>query len=674
MVLFTAPFFVIDSSNKRVGKAVGSLGEALLRLRDSRDAVTLVGTLVDGVKAVDVDLVADTDPMLGESALEALVGWCADRDVRYQPRESGRPGHSHLIVRLGDGATLDVDLQAELELHLAQLARRLPGVRFDLRSSVRPLSAPHRHGRPTRLLRGTLRPQDVVPAADRPDLDHDSERRDARRRSAAALRMARDQARSAAIGTGEDAGFLERDDSPSGLEFGAACAMARARYTAAAAWPLIGPCAVGGRGQADWLRFHWLPALTIAAAEQGLAAEAAWDLVVRECPQAAEEVGEGEWRQRWQAALVEASTDRPRRRRVPRYPGDHGKPAVTVDQAAAVDGQDERGDSLREAAFQERDQEVQLLRGVLRDAVDREVAEHGYRSDRARSLGALADTFAEELAADGRVSQRRLAVASELSRSTVQLRLPDLLGPGLIRVVASYRQDGQPCDVYRLGPAGQSLVDEARKTRSRSCTPPHARLLGHADPAKLRARHQAERLLYRTPTLSSVDTEKIETAYPDEDSPARPLVRGRMRQRQWWEGLSEREQDQRRAACRARLDAMPQVDRDTWIAWLAQRDLIDGSIDRVLDGTAEPVDLRVVERAPLTVHHGRRDPLWRVGGTQPRQVTASAPLVPVQGELGLVLTPVPAEHGATRAASSGASRARRGLTRARPSAGTAPPR
>ena len=81
---------------------------------------------------------------------------------------------------------------------------------------------------------------------------------------------------------------------------------------------------------------------------------------------------------------------------------------------------------------------------------------------------------------------------------------------------------------------------------------------------------------------------------------------------------------------------MPSGDYQAWLEWLTRRDRIDQSIDRILAGVALPGDYEVIESAPMTIHHGQRDPLWRTGGTPPHQRPAADPLKPTQGELDLV--------------------------------------
>lgn len=299
------------------------------------------------------------------------------------------------------------------------------------------------------------------------------------------------------------------------------------------------------------------------------------------------------------------------------------------------------------------------MRAGLRAAGLRWTGQAGRRPQVRESMDVLLYAMAEVIATgQGKISHRRLAEQAELGDSTVQRRLTDALAGGLLYLVASYRQDGQRCDIYGVGPAAQALVEAARQSEHRSCTPPLAPPTGHADPAKLRARHLAERELFRSGTSkTSADTETIEKDYPDLDPAVPPVVQSRMRQRDWWDNLSPQEQQERRVACRRRLDAMPAEDRGRWVTeWLPRRDLIDDSIDALRAGTAARVDLDRIAAAPMTVHHGRNDPLWREGGT-PRP-TPPPPAEPVQGTLALDVAPTTARPNATARPTSTASRHR----------------
>ena len=125
----------LDEGNQLVPRVrAGSLTDALALVGRGRVA-TVFGRLRPGVAVVDVDL-TDGDPVVAE-----LVAWCVERDLWQVVRLSGRRGHAHVFVVAGDA-------QAALEAFCAQLRRvhRAPVTGIDVRSTVRPLSAPHRSG------------------------------------------------------------------------------------------------------------------------------------------------------------------------------------------------------------------------------------------------------------------------------------------------------------------------------------------------------------------------------------------------------------------------------------------------------------------------------------------------------------------------------------------------
>ena len=226
-------------------------------------------------------------------------------------------------------------------------------------------------------------------------------------------------------------------------------------------------------------------------------------------------------------------------------------------------------------------------------------------------------------AGTGRISIRKLAERAQVADNTASARRAELLDAGVLQVAATYRDDGQACDLYTLGPAAMPFRDQLESTCDKACTP-RPRLLGGADPAKLRARHQAQRAAYRPRTLNSANIEAIEKAYPQGWCHGSAIAASRLRQRAWWDSLTEAEKAERIELVRRRNDALPADDRDRWFGWLDARTSIDEAIDHLLDGTANARDRAVLATAPMTVHHGRRDPLWRVGGTPPRP-TASVP-------------------------------------------------
>ncbi|MBW4722409.1 hypothetical protein [Saccharothrix obliqua] len=624
MSLFTGPFVLIDPDNRAVGTAGGralrDLFDALAALRNSRLAVALVGTLRSEFAGVDVDLRPDAEPVAGQAAMDRLVAWCVDHDAPYLVRESGRPGNGHLIVHLGR----DQAKRRALRLLCRELERAFP-LTAEPRRPLRVLSTGHRHGLPDRVLGGTLTAAtaaallaDVDEHQDHSQEHVDRPRRRSRAGSSRPRRTAPDQQRQATrsaaatqtrtpVQPAEDVEFVEPapDDTPSGEAFGIACAMLRAGFTPAEVWAATETSGVAERGERDWRDYLLFAAYTKVAAEKALKTgrdldgTAAWTWLTRECPgRTAKDTGE--WVARtWPLALAEARSERRRRYRLPGT-----AQALRPSHLDSV-----QHELVREAVHQAA-------------AADPELAAR--RPQARRSLAALIDTVVEAIATTaGRISRRRMAVESRLSTTTVQARLADAIASGLVRVVASHKLDGQDCDVFTLGPAAQRVLNRLREqaageTWHRSCTPPRPRTHGHSDPSRLAARHTLERTRWPSPAPTSAHSEGIKATYPEAPREVAAVASSRLRQRAWWAALAPGEQEQRRQVCRDRLEAMSPDDVDTWRAWLARRDELDATIDRLVDGTGDNDDLTTVANAPMTVHHGRQDPLWRVGGTPAR--------------------------------------------------------
>lgn len=109
--------------------------QASLDLVGHGRVASIFGRLRPGVLVVDIDI-PNGAPLVAE-----LVAWCVERDLWHVVRDSGRPGHAHVFVVAGERA-------AELNSFCQDLrnAWRLGRARLDVRTSVRPLSAPHRSG------------------------------------------------------------------------------------------------------------------------------------------------------------------------------------------------------------------------------------------------------------------------------------------------------------------------------------------------------------------------------------------------------------------------------------------------------------------------------------------------------------------------------------------------
>lgn len=130
-------WFAIDARNQRVpGVVVASL-EAGLALVGRGAVATIVGRLRPEVVVVDVDLAGEA----GEVVTESLSVWCGREGLWHLVRPSGGAAGRHHVFIAPQGR------REALEAFLAGLRKtHRGGAAIDLRSSVRPLAAPHRSG------------------------------------------------------------------------------------------------------------------------------------------------------------------------------------------------------------------------------------------------------------------------------------------------------------------------------------------------------------------------------------------------------------------------------------------------------------------------------------------------------------------------------------------------
>lgn len=546
-------------------------GEPVDSLEAARAALTdataasAAGRLADGLVAADID--AD-DPVIGDAVAEALIAWCHRHKLPYLLRDSGRPGGRHVVAVLQDQARAT---------QWAALCRQLAasyGVVVDDRTGavLRLLTAPHRRGLPSPVLACTITPAIVM------DLAARTTGRRGRRRA------------QPAPGTG----------SRSETEYGASCAMARAGVDTETAWQEIarrdGKSAERGRDW--WVRHMWVSAVTVAAAEDGLDTNTAWQRVRSLCPRIARRW----WTPLWTRARAEAAQDRPRRRQL-------AEPAHDQAQAQAT----ARIDTLR-AAFATA---TEALTGV----------DPRRRRSVAAALYALSAAIVTR---GGSMSTRDLSIRARLDLATVRRALATAVEHGLIVRVHEYAGGADDCHAYAPGPA-VTIQAETPAPQSSSLTRGTPRPHGTACPHRLRRAYQRDRMIWRlrNDVLASLAPgERLATS----QHPAAKLLRSLWAQRKWWTALTDQQRQQRRTARRAVLAGLHRSDQRRWFAWLDRRQTITAAADALTTnpGRALPPDAaRAVLAAPLTVHRGLRDPLWREGGTPaaPTAVAAADQLV-----------------------------------------------
>ncbi len=156
----------LDASNVAVpGLLAGSL-DAALGWVGTRAIATVFGRLRSDFRVVDVDLSGNR----GDAVTDLVADWAVKHSRWHLVRPSGgAAGRHHIFIHV-DVATLPA-----LREYVAQLRKsfRVNTSSIDVRTAVRPLSAPHRTGATTtvlggaRVLREALRSCPDVPAAKR---------------------------------------------------------------------------------------------------------------------------------------------------------------------------------------------------------------------------------------------------------------------------------------------------------------------------------------------------------------------------------------------------------------------------------------------------------------------------------------------------------------------------
>ncbi|MFE3001434.1 hypothetical protein ACFXG4_41425 [Nocardia sp. NPDC059246] len=560
--MYSGKWLLIDAENQKI--------RWVKALADARDAVaagracTLAGHLNPGMLGADIDPDPD-QAVLGDVCAEALVAWCVEHRLQYVTRRSGRPGGWHVY------AAARTPLQAAAWVRVcARLSKKL-GITVDDRTGqvIRTLTAPHRRGLPSPVVSCTLTPA-VVAAAAPP-----------RTRAKSAVRVSVQKTR--------DRGG---DSSRSAAEYGRSCAMARAGYTGAQAWKLIsGPGAKSQRSERWWRRYIWLPAVTIASAENCLSEAEAWQAALEACPARFARITFRWWKPLWRKALQEAAQDRPRRRRIDEVP---------------VPSDPEIEDRI-----------AQVRRG-LDAAADRVLAGRRMRRDRLQSIKTVLYHLAPILVTrDGSISIRDLARATRMDDKTVRRARDAAIEAGLLVFARRYGGGAKSCDTFAVTQLVETEIQRARSGNSpTSCsTPSPSAPRGRCDATKQDRRHGYERKVWVLLNDALAQLGPGERLATSKTRPAK-LLRSMWAQRKWFREMSPAKQEARRAARRKLLRGLDPADLRAWLLWLEQRERIANACDRILAGVPDPYDGHLLENVPMTIYRGMHDPAWRLGGTK----------------------------------------------------------
>ncbi|MFC7428703.1 hypothetical protein [Nocardia tengchongensis] len=558
-VMYTGKWLLIDPDNQKV-RWVASLTKAQDEVAAGR-AATMARALNTGMLSADIDPVPER-AVLGDACAEALVAWCVEHELRCLARRSGRPGgwHVHAAAR--------TPLQARAWAKAcARLSKKL-GIVVDDRTGevIRTLSAPHRRGLASPVVSCTLTPQTVVAAVP------------ARNHSKSVVKARAPKARTS-VG----------DGSRSAREFGRSCAMARAGYSGAQAWKLIsGEGAKSRRSEGWWRRYIWVHAVTIAAAENGLTQDQAWQAALEACPPRVARITFAWWRPLWRKAVRDAEEARPRRYR--------------VDEVAA------QPDPVVEA-------QIADVRRGLDAAAGTVLAGLRMRRDRQQGIRTLLYHLAPFLVTrEGSVSVRDLARATRMDDKTVRRVRDDAIACGLLVYARRYSGGAKSCDAFAVTAVVETAIERGRSEKSpTSCSTPAP--TGRCHAAKQDKRHGYERKVWVLLNDALAQLAPGERLATSRTRPAK-LLRSMWAQRKWFQDQTPEQQEQRRAERRKLLRGLDAADLRAWLLWLEQREKIANACDRILAGTPDPYDGHLLENAPMTIYRGMRDPAWRIGGTQ----------------------------------------------------------
>lgn len=558
--LFHPPFILIDADNVALC-ATQTLKGAWSLLGRNRRARSVVGTLAPGVVAVDIDP-ADTrtPPEAGEAVADTLIAWCDAHGLPWLLRASGRPGGRHVIARVPK------QLNAPFR-HLVSNTGAFHHAPAMIRSSLRLGSAPHRHGLPSPVLASTLEPADVVDQAPL-----------ARPRSLY-TEISRERRTSG------------RGASRSEAEFARAITRAHAGWDASLAWadanrPGTKAAEMGEQG---WRRWMWCIAVTIAAADQGLSEDAAWQRFRAASPVRAEALGRDAWAQTYwhQARHTVAKTDLAFRRRQAR--GSHSPAGPEF--------------------------HLEVVRTAFRCAVANTVEHRGGLPGRLRptsllaALDALADAIVDRR---GSLPIRDWSARARLDPRTVRKARDAAEALGIIYREHRYSGGASDCDSWLPAPRVNHEIARLEQSPTRWYTPNAQpdRTVGQANPARLQRDHQRDRLQWRT-RCELDEMWHLTNLVVDPAHPAGKTLRSLHHQLAWWKNLTDDEKRLRRRARRRTLREMTADARGNWFEWLGRRQQIVTAAMGLLRTARSVRDPSPDLHAPKTFHLGLRESYLR---------------------------------------------------------------
>jgi hypothetical protein len=548
--LFQAPFVLVARNNKSLG-VVATLDDALRALADQWDVATYVATLRPAYLGMDIDPGdRGADPEAGEAASDALVSWCERRGLGWLRRASGRDGHRHVVAKI------PLNLRQALQMVARDIADH-HGVSITVRSSLRPLGAPHRLGLVAKMIDQTLDPSDFAnDVMSQPG------------------QSANDVLRSRARLRGRPAQCSLKRSRSEG-EFGEALARIRAGWDEATAWKAA-DCQ-GSKaaeiGRRAWRRWVWAPAVTVIDAERNVDEKSAWRNFRRASPEQGRHLGYDAWFQsRWLPAREEAGRRRPRRLRTTRGPEPVSQDASRQRTGQSTSGEVDKVAHILMAAARERGGTGGRLPGGVKLAT------------LCIALAALARSIVRR---NGSISIRSWAEAASLDPKTIRRARDAAVVLGLIHRVHAYQGDAKDCDAWLPTPDVAKRIDRFAPPDNSPTGryAPRGARVGSANPLRMKQAHLAERQCWlrwleaRTPLYKK--------PLPAEREPAEKSATATAdcTRRNWWKYLSGKEQRFRRSSGRRTLGGLLPRACARWLVWLRRRKGIAPVTHRELEDT-----------------------------------------------------------------------------------------